>query len=301
MVLILLGRDLRTAGVRVQYTESHNDDVTTLSFHPTASHLLLSGSTDSLVNVYNLLTPPSGSAATPDDDVDNALHQVINHGSSIHRAGFLSSGGNGYGNVFALSHDEQLAVYKLFDEIPEDEETQEAERKEWGDVRGLLGCEYVVDVVPRKGGGGWIVAGNCREGWVDLVGVGNEGGEIGGWGIGGEGVRLVGGHGEEVVRGVYLDERVCAVPFRLLVSVLLFIFVFSTTNGIVVKAGMIYTAGEDGLVKVWREPGGEGRGGSGGKIETTGEASGSAGKKRTKEQRKERKEKKETKARYKPY
>lgn len=203
--------DVRSAGVKVQYTESHNDDITTLAFHPTVPYLLLSGGTDALVSIYDLRMPP-GEAGEADDE--EALWQVVNHGSSVHRAGWVG------GDVFALSHDEVLAVYKLVERVPEDgEEAGEVEKRGWGDVRGVLGCEYVVDVVPRGEGGGVVVAGSGSGGWVDLVGLEREGSGVAGWGMGagagaGAGVRLVGGHGEEVCRGVYLDEGVGGALFR---------------------------------------------------------------------------------------
>lgn len=199
-------RDLRTAGVKAQYTESHNDDITALSFHPTVPHLLLSGATDALVNIYNLLAPPS--TTTTDTDDDAALHQVINHGSSIHRAGFLGT------NVYALSHDEQLAVYAVVEEVPEDTERapETAECKQWGDVRGLLGCEYVVDIM-EDSSGGVVVAGSHSEHWVDLVPLRKTDAGIEGWSmLHGEGVRLHEGHGGEVVRGVWVDEGVSTGP-----------------------------------------------------------------------------------------
>lgn len=171
------------------------------------SHLLLSGATDALVNIYNLLAPPSTTTTTDTDD-DAALHQVINHGSSIHRAGFLGT------DVYALSHDEQLAVYAVVEEVPEDTERapETAECKQWGDVRGLLGCEYVVDIM-EDSSGGVVVAGSHSEHWVDLVPLRKTDAGIEGWSmLHGEGVRLHGGHGGEVVRGVWVDEGVSTGP-----------------------------------------------------------------------------------------
>src|SRR4051812_11970989 len=111
-------RDARSLGAPVvQYVESHSDDVTEvcpgfdlygidtlakphsqLQFHPTEASLLLSGSTDGLVNIYN----------TTITDEEEALHQTINHGHSIHHARFLSNT-----DIFALSHDEKFSMYEL--------------------------------------------------------------------------------------------------------------------------------------------------------------------------------------------
>ncbi|KAL7275256.1 ERAD-associated protein [Rhizina undulata] len=251
--------DMRKAELKVQYTESHNDDVTELHFHPTMNHILLSGSTDSLVNIYNLLTPPSPSSNTADDDVDETLHQVINHGSSIHRANFLFPGGGMQADIFAISHDESLAVYKFNEEIPEEDSGEEVESRVFGDVREPMGCEYVVDILPHSAGG-LVVAGSYSGQWVDLVPLRKGGAGMDSWGLVKEdGIRLVGGHVEEVVRGILVDD------------------VTST----------IFTGGEDGLVKAWRNGGGEGReGGS-----ATADAASAKAEKRGKEDRKDKKEK----------
>lgn len=117
------------------YVESHNDDVTELQFHPTLPNCLLSGSTDGLVNVYDVSI----------SDEDDALVQVQNHGSSISHAGFLSGS-----DFFALSHDETFSIYRLNEE---GESTDEPYFPTvFGDLREKLDCEYLVDVIPSDGG-----------------------------------------------------------------------------------------------------------------------------------------------------
>ena len=119
------------------YIESHNDDVTELQFHPTHPNSLLSGSTDGLVNIYDVSI----------SDEDDALVAVQNHGSSISRAGFLSEV-----DFFALSHDETCSVYRL-NELG-DSMDEEAHPAVFGDLRAKLDCEYVVDVIPSGSVGG---------------------------------------------------------------------------------------------------------------------------------------------------
>lgn len=182
----------------LRYTESHNDDVTELRFHP-RQPLLLSGSTDALVNVYNFLTPPSGTPGNADDDVDGALRHVINHRSSVHKAGWV-----GDHEVWVASHDEMLGVYRPLDA----DAGEEPERKEFGDVRGPLGCEYVVDVLDRASGGGWVVSGSHSGQWLDMSPLVRGRDSIESWSLGGEGYRLSGAHGEEIVRGILMDEPV---------------------------------------------------------------------------------------------
>ncbi len=99
-----------------------------LEFHPTWDSILLSGSTDGLVNIYNTTIP----------EEDDALYQVINHGS-VHHAGFISDQ-----VVYALSHDEAFAFHSL--NSPEEDVLEEAPVL-LGDVRPLLDCEYAIQAV----------------------------------------------------------------------------------------------------------------------------------------------------------
>ena len=112
------------------YVESHNDDVTEVRFHPTQPRCLLSGSTDGLVNIYDVSI----------SDEDDALVQVQNHGRSINRAGFLSPS-----DIFTLSHDEAFSVCRLDERGGS---TAEPAPTAFGDLRPNLDCEYVVDVIP---------------------------------------------------------------------------------------------------------------------------------------------------------
>jgi hypothetical protein len=114
--------------------------VTQLQYHPTRNNILLSGSTDGLVNIYD----------TTITDEDEALVQVINHGS-IHHAGFLSENA-----IFALSHDELFSVHPATNP---DDAAQEPEPVQFGDLRDPLGCEYVAQLC-LGAQGQYIAAGN---------------------------------------------------------------------------------------------------------------------------------------------
>lgn len=113
--------------------------VTQLQYHPTRSNILLSGSTDGLANIYD----------TTVSDEDEALVQVINHGS-IHHAGFLSERA-----IFTLSHDEMFSVHPATEP---DDAAQEPEPVQFGDLRDPLGCEYVAQLC--LGAQPYIAAGN---------------------------------------------------------------------------------------------------------------------------------------------
>ena len=76
----------------------------------------------------------------------------------MHHANFLSES-----EVFALSNDEQLSVYKRRDSIEgENEEEEDPPASTFGDVRPVLACDYVVDVLPFSGGG-LVCAGSHRR------------------------------------------------------------------------------------------------------------------------------------------
>jgi WD40 repeat protein len=101
--------------------ESHTDTITSLQLHPNHPTLLLSSSTDGLVNIFDI------SQAEEED----ALYQVINHRSAIAHAGFMYPSTD----IYALG---------ALQSTKEDEE--EPAPKAFGDVRDALGCEYLVDM-----------------------------------------------------------------------------------------------------------------------------------------------------------
>lgn len=69
----LLFFDVRARSVLSTYTDSHRDDVTQVKFHPTKRHLLASGSTDGLINIFN----------TKESCEEDALDNCLNTESSI--------------------------------------------------------------------------------------------------------------------------------------------------------------------------------------------------------------------------
>ena len=105
-----------------------------------------------MVNIYNTTIP----------DEDDALVQITNHGSSIHHAGFLTDT-----QLYALSHDEIFSVYPLTSQ--EDEAAAEGNAPtKFGDLRGLLNCEYIVDIMTPSGYGNAIIGAGIQR-YVSLV------------------------------------------------------------------------------------------------------------------------------------
>ncbi|KAH8813285.1 WD repeat-containing protein-like protein 89 [Xylogone sp. PMI_703] len=201
---VLLWDMRQPAAPQVKYVESHSDDITELQFHPTQNSLLLSGSTDGLVNIYN----------TTISDEEEALHQTINLGHSIHRANFLSDL-----DIFALSHDEKFAIYSLVTDARE--EVEEKPPQDFGDIRERIGGEYVANVIKRGAGIAAMGIGIHSREEFDLVQFKNSPP----WTVVQESkVTLRGAHGSEIVRSFcFLDQH-----------------------------QLVLTAGEDGQVKAWR-------------------------------------------------
>ncbi|KAK4132397.1 WD40 repeat-like protein [Trichocladium antarcticum] len=178
--------DLRSpSSPHTQYNDLHSDDITELTPHPTTPTLLLSGSTDNLINITNTLVR----------DEDDAVLAAFNHGS-VHRAGFLNS----RGEVYAASHDEKLAVYDMADETQTGAATAD-----FGDVRARLGCQYLAGVVANHREGGAVVGVGAQD--QEMFQLFHLAKGAGGWGLDREAVvGLPGAHGSELVRSFCLFD-----------------------------------------------------------------------------------------------
>lgn len=114
----------------ITYSESHTDTVTDLRFLPYpsfASNVLLSGSTDGLVNVFD----------TRLADEDDAVLQVINHYSAVHHTGLIGN------DIYALGTDEKLGFYV---QQNQDLEAQDPNPFMLGDVRDQVACDYALKI-----------------------------------------------------------------------------------------------------------------------------------------------------------
>ncbi|XP_014231232.1 WD repeat-containing protein 89 [Trichogramma pretiosum] len=95
----LNGRDNLLGG----YWESHMDDVTSLAFHPTKRDALASGSTDGLINVFDL----------KQSSEDQALMYSLNTESSVDRIGWFAND-----NLWCTTHTHSLQLWKYDDAVP---------------------------------------------------------------------------------------------------------------------------------------------------------------------------------------
>jgi WD repeat-containing protein 89 len=71
----------------------------------------------------------------------------------VHRAGFLNTT-----EVFAVSHDEKLALYDMAENVEKGTATLD-----FGDMREVLGCQYIANLVPKLGGAGAIIGAGSQE------------------------------------------------------------------------------------------------------------------------------------------
>ncbi|KAK2597346.1 hypothetical protein QQS21_006043 [Conoideocrella luteorostrata] len=177
--------DVRSApSPKAHYQEVHSDDITELAFHPEQPAILLSGSTDGLVNIYD----------TRIADEDDLTVQTFNHNASIHHAGFLTAT-----EVLALSHDEQFALYDMAEETENGDALQH-----FGDLRSALGCQYVANVTVKTDGSGTIIGAGAQDRQAfELVFLTRNPHQEQGpkWVFDRDNsVGLPGGHGEEIVR-----------------------------------------------------------------------------------------------------
>uniref|UniRef100_A0A8C6SB28 WD repeat-containing protein 89 n=1 Tax=Neogobius melanostomus TaxID=47308 RepID=A0A8C6SB28_9GOBI len=136
------------------YSESHSDDITQVRFHPTDKDRLASGSTDGLVNVFDL----------SEGAEDEALVGTCNSESSVSALCWL-----GLERLLCVSHDEGLRLWDLKSLDTEDELTVYSTR----DARVAEGQGSAGSALDYLIGGCWLDS----EGQVLVVG-GSGGGDV---------------------------------------------------------------------------------------------------------------------------
>ncbi|KAI1358983.1 WD40-repeat-containing domain protein [Xylaria arbuscula] len=191
-----------TTAPKLHYKEVHSDDVTELNFHPSDANILLSGSTDGLVNICD----------TRITDEDEVVIQTFNHDSSVHHAAFLNDT-----EVYAVSHDERLALYDMAEGYDKGAATTD-----FGDMRAVLGCQYIANIFAKANGAGAVIGAGAHEQQAfELIHLTKDGT----WALDrANSVGLPGAHSGEIVRSFcFYDE-----------------------------AQMVFSAGEDGFIKAWR-------------------------------------------------
>ncbi|XP_024853492.1 WD repeat-containing protein 89 isoform X1 [Bos indicus] len=82
------------------YSETHSDDITQVRFHPSNPNMVVSGSTDGLVNVFDISA----------DNEDDALVTTCNSVSSV---SFIGWSGKDYKQIYCMTHDEGFCWWDL--------------------------------------------------------------------------------------------------------------------------------------------------------------------------------------------
>ncbi|KAM9066694.1 WD repeat-containing protein 89 [Sarcophilus harrisii] len=82
------------------YSETHSDDITQVCFHPDNPNMIVSGSTDGLVNVFDI----------SNDNEEDALIATCNSGSSVSYVGWS---GKEYKQIYCMTHDEGFCWWDL--------------------------------------------------------------------------------------------------------------------------------------------------------------------------------------------
>ncbi|EME82985.1 uncharacterized protein MYCFIDRAFT_35989 [Pseudocercospora fijiensis CIRAD86] len=178
--------DTRNSSVPLrQYNESHTDSLTQLQFHPLQPQILLSGSTDGLISIFDVNHA----------DEEDSLQQVLNPRSAVHCAGFLAQD-----QVYVVSTDEQYSIHTLAKTTAEDEDVPPPIT--FGDVREKLHCMYVIDVLVQPDGPPVMAYGHNKKQTLSISSLGSPGA----WAFG-EKVNLPGAHGEDVVRDLLLTGK----------------------------------------------------------------------------------------------
>lgn len=101
--------DLRSPNKHLHtYIEAHSDDISTLAFHPSEDHLLLSGAMDGLSSTIDVRIA----------DEDDAILHTANVGASLSKVGWTTlPGRQAWQGTFALTNMETLSLYDAGDEV----------------------------------------------------------------------------------------------------------------------------------------------------------------------------------------
>nr|XP_022346016.1 WD repeat-containing protein 89-like [Crassostrea virginica] len=119
--------DRRKSEIMGSYTESHQDDITQVKFHPSQPDTLATGSTDGLVCVFDI-------SQTSEDD---AISWTFNAESSVAKIGWT---GERQTEVYCITHDDSFFVW---DSVEGDDICNKTDVKD--KLQESDSAEYIVD------------------------------------------------------------------------------------------------------------------------------------------------------------
>lgn len=95
--------DVRKNATLGAYTDSHQDDVTQVKFHPTKHNVLASGSTDGLINVFNIV----------ESSEDDALEYCLNTESSVQTLNWHPTPKPDQNRLACITHTNDFHLYNV--------------------------------------------------------------------------------------------------------------------------------------------------------------------------------------------
>ncbi|XP_020842171.1 WD repeat-containing protein 89 [Phascolarctos cinereus] len=145
------------------YSETHSDDITQVCFHPDNPNMLVSGSTDGLVNVFDISI----------DNEEDALIATCNSGSSVSYVGWS---GKEYKQIYCMTHDEGFCWWDLANL----ETDQPVTCLNIQDVREVINVQngnldYLVGGLYHEKTDQLLVVGGTNTGTIHLLNCGSSG------------------------------------------------------------------------------------------------------------------------------
>ncbi|GAB1602943.1 WD repeat-containing protein 89-like [Argonauta hians] len=141
--------DRRKNELLSDFTDSHMDDITRVSFHPTNENLLASGSTDGLVCMFDLA----------EETEDNALLLTMNSLSSVAYVGWCSPK---YDQIYCTTH---VDTFHVWDSTEGDLLYQMTNMKE--KLKDQV--EYIVDYIGSERSDQWMVLAGQKKGELSVI------------------------------------------------------------------------------------------------------------------------------------
>ncbi|KAG8449357.1 hypothetical protein GDO86_016126 [Hymenochirus boettgeri] len=142
------------------YAESHNDDITQVRFHPKNPSIVASGSTDGLVNVFDISK----------DNEDDALNATCNSDSSVSYVGWA---GQNYDQVFCLTHDEGFCWWDLA-QMDSEEPITLSKTQDIREKFSIASIDYVIGGEYHKNVDALFLVGGSHTGNVSMLTCSNK-------------------------------------------------------------------------------------------------------------------------------
>lgn len=179
----LLFWDCRSTKLLGGYWESHNDDITQVTFHPTTFNLMASGSTDGLVNIFDV------SQSSEDD----ALQTTLNSVSSVERLQWLPNSKQNQ-RLACITHNQDLQMWDGDAGCLLKTYTRDYIRNE---VVFQQSVDYMVDVLSMDTSEPFLICGN-QQGSAFGISLDNKAIELN--------FQLSGGHSDTVRCALWLNQ-----------------------------------------------------------------------------------------------